>query len=351
MGEATRTSTATTSVGAGRRLWMIRVPKAGRAEEVARDEGLLAVEFGVRADLSDHFEREVILDEVIQANPGEKATRVDAMAGQLDALVNGIQAGDLVLCPFRKRGTIGIGLARPGVVTDADGRPAREVEWLERDLPRDAMMPDLRHSMESVLSVCEISRNGAVARIEAILKTGADPGPADGPQLPEDPEILEALLRARLARRLGSLFAGHGMARLVGAILEAQGWRVQISPPGPDGGIDILAGRGPLGMDAPRLVVQVKSGDVVAEHATLQQLLGALQDAGADQGLLVAWGGVTRPVRTRASDLFFRVRIWGPDEIVAALLETYDSLPADIRDAIPMRRAWIPTWRAPERRP
>lgn len=323
---------------------MIRVPKAGRAEDVAFQDGVLAVDFGVRSDLSDHFEPGMILDEIIEANPGETRSRVDAMAGQLDVFVNRIQPGDLVVSPFRKRGGFGIGIAKPGVSNDVDGRPSRQVEWLNRDFARDALFPDLRHSMESTLSVCEISRNDAFTRIEALLRTGVDPGPSNGVRLPDDPETLQALLRAKLGRRLGSAFAGHAMADLVGALLEAQGWRIRVAPPGPDGGVDILAGRGPLGMDAPRLIVQVKSGDIVADHQTLQQLLGAMQDAGADQGLLVAWGGVTRPVQNRRADLFFKVRVWGADDIVEALMENYEALPLAIRDALPMKRTWIPSW-------
>ena len=40
---------------------------------------------------------------------------------------------------------------------------------------------------------------------------------------------------------------GHGLATLVNAILEAQGDTTHQSPEGPDKGVDIVAGRGPMG--------------------------------------------------------------------------------------------------------
>jgi restriction system protein len=111
-----------------------------------------------------------------------------------------------------------------------------------------------------------------------------------------------------------------------------------VSPPGPDSGIDIVAGRGALGFEPPRLVVQVKSGDINVDHPTLQSLIGCVQDAKGDQGLLVSWSGFT--VNKRTNELYFRVRFWGRDEIVNALLSVYDRLPEEIRAELPLRRTW-----------
>jgi restriction system protein len=116
---------------------------------------------------------------------------------------------------------------------------------------------------------------------------------------------------------------------------------VQVSPPGPDQGIDIVAGRGGLGFEAPRLVVQVKSGNIIADQPTLQALIGAVQDTHADQGLLVCWGGFKKPVQQRRNELYFRIRLWGKDEILNALFEVYDRLPEAFRAELPLRRTWM----------
>jgi restriction system protein len=116
---------------------------------------------------------------------------------------------------------------------------------------------------------------------------------------------------------------------------------VNVSPPGPDTGIDIVAGRGALGFEAPRLVVQVKSGSVVADQPTLQTLIGAVQDTQADQGLLVCWGGFKRTVEQRRNELFFRIRLWGRAEVLDALFEVYDRLPEEFRAELPLRRTWM----------
>ena len=135
-------------------------------------------------------------------------------------------------------------------------------------------------------------------------------------------------------------FHGHGLSDLVAAVLEAEGYRVTISPPGPDGGVDILAGKGPLGFESPRICVQVKSGRQVSGVNVLRELQGVMQTFQADHGLLVSWGGFARPAEQEAKANHFNVRLWGPDQLLEAVLENYERLPAGVRSALPLKRFW-----------
>jgi restriction system protein len=114
---------------------------------------------------------------------------------------------------------------------------------------------------------------------------------------------LERIARDQIERRISSVFTGHEFTNLIAAILTAQGYEIHVSPVGPDSGIDIVAGRGSLGFEPPRLVVQVKSGDINVDQPTLQSLIGCVQDAHADQGLLVSWSGFKPTVLKRLNEL------------------------------------------------
>jgi restriction system protein len=165
------------------------------------------------------------------------------------------------------------------------------------------------------MSIFAPSKNNAVVRLEHLLKYGVDPG-----QLPsvafntksglvtsfgeggsdkdvDEPELstdIEQVASDQITARIAQEFAGHGLATLVSALLTAEDFVCEQSPPGPDGGVDILAGRGPLGLDTPRLLVQVKSGGQIGAPV-VTQLHGVMSTHGADQGLLVAWGGLSKP--------------------------------------------------------
>jgi restriction system protein len=207
-------------------------------------------------------------------------------------------------------------------------------------------------SLGSAISIFAPKRNNAIARLEELLKSGVDPGSA-GPSPPSDipsgddevdnPEPaadIEEVATDQITARVHEEFAGHGLSNLIAAILTAEGFVCDESPPGPDGGIDILAGRGPLGMDDPRLVVQVKSGGQIGAPV-VSQLLGVMTTHSANQALLVAWGGLTKQAREALRNQPHRIRVWHASDVVGALQRNYDRLPETIRNSVPLKRVWV----------
>jgi restriction system protein len=126
----------------------------------------------------------------------------------------------------------------------------------------------------------------------------------------------------------------------VNEILKAQGYRTELAQPGPDEGIDIIAGQGKMGFDSPRLVVQVKSEQGQIGVGELDKLRGLLQKFGADQGLYVSWGGFKANVDKESRKIFFQIRIWDSDDLLSALFENYEKLSEDIQAEIPLKKIW-----------
>ncbi len=219
-------------------------------------------------------------------------------------------------------------------------------------MPRTAVRQDLLYSLGASITVCQIKRNDGAWRLQRILETGTDPGArveaveaAEGDDAgttdsSESTIDIERLGLDRIQAFVAERFAGHGLANLVGAVLEAEGFFVQVAPPGPDGGIDVFAGRGPLGLDSPALIVQVKSSPTPVDAKTVRELHGVLSTHGADQALLVAWGGVNKVARDELRSQFFRVRVWDADDLLDAILRNYDRLDEEWRTALPLKRIW-----------
>ena len=130
------------------------------------------------------------------------------------------------------------------------------------------------------------------------------------------------------------------MSRLVEAVLQAEGFYTYLSPPGPDGGADILAGRGSMGLDGPSLCVQVKATKAPADVTVFRALQGTMQTFKASTGLLVCWGGFTRPLELEARQSYFQVRLWDASEFVEALYRVFDRLPEEIQAELPLKRVW-----------
>lgn len=317
-------------------------------------------------DLTPYQTKDEIAGAVASAFPGASASRLANYTGQLYALRCRITPGDLLAMPLKTTSQIALGRVTGGYrfradEPDPDRRHVVTVDWQRIDLPRTAVKQDLLFTLGSAMSIFAPSKNSAVARLEQLLVSAHDPGAiaaagsvaADTVGSSEDTDVvadvdqpeltadIEVVARDQITARIAEEFAGHGLATLVTAVLTAEGLRCWQAPPGPDGGVDITAGRGPLGLDPPRLVAQVKSGDGQVGAPVVTQLHGVMTTYGADQGLLVAWGGLTKPAREALKIQYLRVRVWQAADVVDAVLRTYDRLSDDIREKLPLRRVWM----------
>ncbi|MFD8740957.1 restriction endonuclease, partial [Streptomyces sp. NPDC059618] len=147
------------------------------------------------------------------------------------------------------------------------------VDWLGEPVSKTVVGQDLVHTLNGSLTVFQSSRNDAERRLEAIARGKPDPGFTEGLPRPvatpadhtttevTDPETAPTVvaIRDRIRAHVAGEFREHELTRLVAEILTVLGFRCEVSPPGPDGGVDIIAGTGPLGLDAPTLIVEVKS--------------------------------------------------------------------------------------------
>ena len=333
-----------------KRLWKVSLGKNGEFESNAIANSVITIDFSVNEDISNLKNRDQLIALMEKLHPEAKSKTRANFAAQINQFKNEMSVGDLVVCPFSTSKTISVGEVISECEQDEENlKPSRKVKWLKEELPRDAFKQDLLYSFGAIMTVCEVKRNNALARVENVISTGVDKGDGEKLELtnfhseldPEENFDLQQIARDQIEKKIASNFTGHDFTRLVDAILIAEGYQTYVSPPGPDKGIDILAGSGPLGLESPRIVVQVKSGSIVVDQPTVQGLSGSIKDQNADFGLIVSWGGFTAPVRSRMSDLHFRIRFWDRTKLVDNLLEVYDKLPEDIQLELPLKRIWM----------
>jgi restriction system protein len=327
-------------------LWMVRAGRNGEQEEGALEHGVATIGWNELPDLSSIRSRDELKAPYEEHNPAETKMQVANAVGQVWAFISRIQPDDLVVLPLKTRSALAIGRVTGPYEYRQDLSPiihhVRPVEWIRTDLPRTAFEQDqdLLYSLGAIMTVCQIQRNDAELRVPAIFSGERIPWPAGGEgEVSEEPDV-EQVARDQILGHISTHFKGHALARLVDAVLQAQGYVTKVSDPGPDGGVDILAGAGPMGFDQPRLCVQVKSSESPADVNVLRSLQGTMGNFGAQQGLLVSWGGFTRPTLDEARHAFFAVRLWDSDGLINAVLRNYDGLPDKLQADLPLKRIW-----------
>lgn len=124
---------------------------------------------------------------------------------------------------------------------------------------------------------------------------------------------------------------------LVADLLRAMGYHVTwVSPPGKDGGLDILAWPDALGTRPPRIKVQVKRQQQAVSVDGLRSFMALLGDD--DVGLFVCTGGFTKDAETEArTQEKRRVRLIGLEKLFDLWDEHYDKLTDQARRRLPLR--------------
>ncbi len=327
-------------------LWVVRAGRHGEQEAVALEKGVVCHGWNELPDYSACQSREALKALYKKMLPMERDKQVFSGAGQTWRFAHDIKRGDLVALPLKAQAAIALGR----VTGDYEYRElapnvrhTRKVKWI-KTIPRAAFDQDILNIFGSTLTVFQAERNDAEARVEAMLSKESTeaPQPLAHPIETQEPSLdIEGAASDQLLGFIAQHFHGHDMARLVDAILRAQGYRTKVSPPGPDGGVDILAGKGLLGFDEPRLCVQVKATQAAADQKTFNELLGVMSKYKTQQGLFVSWSGYTKAVLQDAKKEHFSIRLWDQGDLVDAILAYYEHLDEEIRAELPLKRIWV----------
>jgi len=336
-------------------LWLIRAGKEGEFEQRFLDKGRIYFNWsGLNANLADYPELGDLyaLFESIYADASQGTTHNWArQAGQFSRWM---KIGDWVALPSKFNPVIHFGKITGGYIFDENAEDRFQhhhtVEWFAPDIPRDRFDQDILYSFGAFLTVCQIQRNNAEERVKEMAANGwhvpktstATIEPAAQAEETEarSPIDLETTAKDQISKLMLAKFKGQGLAALVKALLEAQGYTVFMPPEGPDKGVDLLAAPGTLGFGSPRICVQVKATDAPVDRPVLDQLIGVMQNFHAQQGLLVSWSGFKQSVEKERGAQFFRVRLWNREDILNGIFAHYDQLPAEIRAEIPLKQIW-----------
>lgn len=345
------------------KFWTVRTGRNGERTEWSFANNVVGGGWQEMPDLTGIRDKEALRQIVSDVYGGSKNT-VANLTGQLWTLTNRIQNGDFIALPIRSTSQVAFGQVVNGYKylkdqEDPSRRHVLQVKWIKTDVPKTLLKQDMLYQLGSALTIFEVGNNDAAYRLERVMEGKQDPGarstmsPGVEPknsanrtndEVPDSADVinLEEVAQDEIAKRLQEDFKGHELSELVEALLIAEGFKCRNSPPGADGGVDVLAGMGPLGMDSPKLVVQVKSQTSAVSDTVLQQLNGAIHRFQADQALLVTFGGVTGPAKTYLEAQYFNIRVWTMGDILQAIYKHYNVLPSEVKAKLPLKQIWVP---------
>jgi restriction system protein len=118
------------------------------------------------------------------------------------------------------------------------------------------------------------------------------------------------------------------------------GYKSSISPPGPDRGFDVFASPDGLGLQDPRIFVEVKHRNGAMGSKEIRSFIGGRN--GNDKCLYVSTGGFTKDARYEAERAAVPVKLLNLADLRKLLLDHYDRVDEETRALVPLTRLYWP---------
>lgn len=330
--------------------WMIRAGRNAAYVDDFLTEGLVALGWNQAGPLEPGVPKAKVLERMRSALPGHSPQRLASAAGQVYRFLSEIKPGDHVCTydPVLRRYCLGTVQDPTGSREHPLGR-FRKVVWTKH-VSRDALSNATKNSLGAIMTlfcIPESAANELQLKATPIVdelsapghpvctepRSEADPMPGEGDPfgfeeiMSKSSDLIDESLIALGWEDLQDLFAG---------ILRAMGYRTRVSGKGSDRGVDIFASPDGLGLEEPRVFVEVKHrpGSTMGAQE-LRAFLGGRQNG--DRCLYVSTGGFTKEARYEAERSSVPVTLVDLPNLRDLLLQHYGELDASTTSIVPLQ--------------
>jgi restriction system protein len=277
---------------------MVRAGQGAVLFERFKEMGRVAIGWSDMGSLMPFKTREQIAERYRQTWPDENAYQVGQNAGQMYRFRSEIAKGDIVITYNPASRVYLVGEVDGDYVWDTSFDEhfpnCRPVKW-QGEVSRDHLTPTTRNSLGSIATLFLLSGDaaGEIADRLAVPEKSLSV-PSEDVEKGVEADILgdfEVRALEFIKDRVAKLDWAQ-MQELVAGLLRAMGYKTRVSAQGADRGRDIFASRDGLGLEDPRIFVEVKHRKGTIGSQDIRSFIGGRRPG--DRCLYVSSGGFTK---------------------------------------------------------
>jgi len=326
------------------RMWMVRAGEKAFLINDFVEKEIVAIGWNALGNLKSYKTLEELKDKVRITYPDYKDGTVNMSCGQMMRFLNEFQKDDFVLTYNPNERVYWVGK----IISDyffADGQVdyfnQRKVEWKEK-INRDDLSVATKNSLGSIATIFEISED---SKKEILSILSGEKRTELSSSVQEDDELdnikkdfiekSHEFLKDKL-----QVLNWDEMQDLVAAVLRSMGYKTRVSPKGSDRGKDIIASPDGLGLEDPRIIVEVKhrSGSMGAQD--IRSFIGGIR--AGDKCVYVSTGGFTKEAKYEADRANTPVTLIDSDYLSELITQNYDNFDSEGKALIPLKKLYWP---------
>lgn len=327
-------------------IWMVRAGRNAAYVEDFIEESFVGIGFASAGDVKVPVNRAELEQRVAGANPSFSSGKVSNVVSQVKRFYEELSVGDRVMTYDPSQRLYFLGELRSDVeAKQHDMERARAVIW-SKQVNRDALAPSTRNTLGAILTLFQVRDEAADDILKNAVELGQQGEVTPDPMVTVKGDTDESLeeIESRASEMIDDLIANldwEQLQDLIAEILEAMGYRAEVADKGPDRGVDIFASPDGLGLQEPRIFVEVKHrlGTRISSDQ-IRAFLGGRQPG--DRCLYVSTGGFTKEAKYEAERSNTPVTLIALPKLRELVLEHYETFSPSGLALIPLKQIYWP---------
>jgi len=324
------------------KLWIVR-SNGGELLPLFFDNNIVALGWCQNTDFADK-DKSFIKNTFYKEYSGSEKS-IPTWVGFFENFINVMQIDDYVLTYDSSLRLYYLGK----ITSNYSYKPAisndfphiRNVEWYkEKPISRDFISTGTKNSLGSPQTLFRLTTE---QKEEILSIFNAKTQKESNKEIKEEnKEFSETLLenaKESLKDSIQSL-SPDDMEELVKEILNAMGYLAKRSKKGSDRGIDVFASTDGLGLEEPRIFVEVKHRNQQIQSPEIRSFLGGRKEK--DKCLYVSTGGFSKDAKYEAERSHIPLTLIDIDDLAHIISLHYDNFSVEGRMLLPLKKVYIP---------
>ena len=326
-------------------IWMVRAGKGAQFVDDFIENNFVGIGFQGAGEVSSPVDKPTIESRIRLAHPAHSKGKISVSASQVKRYFDEIEPGHAVITYDPGQRLYFVGEITSNVKNIAhDLFRSRDVKWTGQ-VSRDTLLQTTRNSLGAISTLFLVQGDAAVDVWKNVNAIGTEASEAL-PNVPVETEAedLYESIESKANELLEDLIAKldwEQMQQLVAEILNAMGFKTDVSPRGPDRGIDVFASPDGLGLIEPRIFVEVKHRLGTRMGADqIRTFLGGRQPG--DRCLYVSTGGFSKEAKYEAERANVPLKLIDLPKLRELVFEHYESFSPSGIALLPLKRLLWP---------
>lgn len=333
------------------KIWMVRSGRGAHLIDEFLSKSIIAIGWNEIGQIKKNATTIDLKDKFIKAYPEDSDGRVNQCVGQIWRFYNEFSIGDKVIT--YDSGTREYYLGE--IISDYkfsdkfEYQHYREVQWNEAPTERDSLTAETKNTLGSILTIFQISNE----IWDELLHN--NPAYISDSDLKEIEEIQQEIAQLELERLKNEVISSsqefikdiisnlswQDTEKLVAGLLRVLGYKTRFTSRGSDLGSDIIASPDELGLEDPKIKVEVKKRAKEKISAPdIRNFIGGLR--GHHKGIFVTTSGFSKEAVYEAERANFSITLIDSDWLVELIVSNYEKLDQETKALVPLRRIYWP---------